>query len=264
MSRKFDPGTLPPSSIAYSITSALVREMNDAGGDLVDPETWEHMFEDDLTDAIKNAPRAVNEKDSEAYTKLAEALFDVADIYLIPMGLREAEACFKNYIAPALVQVALKDDATAHIVTTRATDAYANNHDIWVASVGKKILTDIKLKSKDVQQHARFNAAARPLLGKTVVFTGALSITRKDAQAQAKALGALIGSSITQATDMVVVGDNAGAKRAKAEALGIRTLTEHEWQAVCAPLSCGDSVSGVTINAPARDSLHQFRIRRPR
>lgn len=66
--------------------------------------------------------------------------------------------------------------------------------------------------------------------GKTIVFTGSLSISRSEAKMQAQKLGAMIGSTVTQKTDMVVVGQDPGSKYKKAIELGIPVMTEEEWK----------------------------------
>jgi DNA ligase (NAD+) len=78
-------------------------------------------------------------------------------------------------------------------------------------------------------------AKASALTGKTVVFTGSLtSLSRAEAQAQAEALGAKAAGSVSAKTDLVVAGADAGSKRAKAEALGVRVIDEAEWLALVA------------------------------
>jgi DNA ligase (NAD+) len=73
------------------------------------------------------------------------------------------------------------------------------------------------------------------LTGQTVVFTGSLAaLTRDEARAQAEALGAKVAGSVSARTDLVVAGADAGSKRAKAEALGVRVIDEAEWQAIVA------------------------------
>jgi NAD-dependent DNA ligase len=68
------------------------------------------------------------------------------------------------------------------------------------------------------------------LAGKTVVFTGKLStMTRAEAEADAVARGATIGSGVSKNTDILVVGEDAGSKLAKAKALGVAVVTEAQW-----------------------------------
>lgn len=69
-----------------------------------------------------------------------------------------------------------------------------------------------------------------PLSGKTIVFTGSLSISRPEAKLQAQKLGAMIGSTVTQKTDILVVGEDPGSKYKKAVELGIVVMTEEEWK----------------------------------
>ncbi|WP_420566536.1 NAD-dependent DNA ligase LigA [Thalassobaculum sp.] len=75
--------------------------------------------------------------------------------------------------------------------------------------------------------------ADSPIAGKTVVFTGTLqTVGRSEAKAKAESLGAKVAGSVSKKTDYVVVGADAGSKAAKAEALGVQTLSEEEWLAL--------------------------------
>ncbi|WP_065094832.1 MULTISPECIES: NAD-dependent DNA ligase LigA [unclassified Wolbachia] len=74
------------------------------------------------------------------------------------------------------------------------------------------------------------NVSNSPLSGKTVVITGELSgMKRKEAQAEAESLGGIVSSSVSDKTDFLVVGEKPGSKYHKAVELGVKILTEEEW-----------------------------------
>ena len=67
--------------------------------------------------------------------------------------------------------------------------------------------------------------------GKTIVATGKLeNYTRDEIQAKIISLGATPASSVTRKTDYLIVGEKVGSKLTKAQQLGIRTLTEEEFE----------------------------------
>ncbi|MEF2097686.1 NAD-dependent DNA ligase LigA [Bacillus sp. CFBP9009] len=63
--------------------------------------------------------------------------------------------------------------------------------------------------------------------GKTVVLTGKLhQLTRNEAKEKLEALGANVAGSVSKKTDLVVAGEDAGSKLAKAESLGVMVWDE--------------------------------------
>lgn len=63
--------------------------------------------------------------------------------------------------------------------------------------------------------------------GKTVVLTGSLQLlTRDEATSKLEACGAKVTGSVSKKTDLVVAGEKAGSKLAKAEQLGIQVITD--------------------------------------
>ncbi|HET9705530.1 MAG TPA: NAD-dependent DNA ligase LigA [Vicinamibacterales bacterium] len=75
-------------------------------------------------------------------------------------------------------------------------------------------------------------AGPQPLLGKTYVITGELSgMSREEAEARLKALGAKVTGSVSKKTTALIVGSDPGASKSeKARELGITTLDEAAFQ----------------------------------
>jgi DNA ligase (NAD+) len=70
-----------------------------------------------------------------------------------------------------------------------------------------------------------------PFSGKTIVLTGTLSkYGRKEATELLENLGAKVAGSVSAKTDIVIFGEEAGSKLDKANALGIRTMDEEEFE----------------------------------
>jgi DNA ligase (NAD+) len=71
---------------------------------------------------------------------------------------------------------------------------------------------------------------SQPLAGQIVVITGTLpNLSREQATELAKQAGARITSSVSKKTSFVLVGQEAGSKLDKAQALGIETIDEAEF-----------------------------------
>ena len=66
---------------------------------------------------------------------------------------------------------------------------------------------------------------------KKVVLTGTLhKFGRKEATALLESMGAKVAGSVSKATDLVIVGEDAGSKFEKAKQLGVKTITEDEFE----------------------------------
>ena len=61
-----------------------------------------------------------------------------------------------------------------------------------------------------------------------------MNYTRAGIQQRLLALGAAPTDSVSKKTDYLIVGEGAGSKLAKAQALGVKTLTEQEFEEMAA------------------------------
>ncbi|MDA1051359.1 MAG: NAD-dependent DNA ligase LigA [Planctomycetota bacterium] len=97
---------------------------------------------------------------------------------------------------------------------------------------GKSIVED--LRSLGVKMEAdRPLLASDSLAGKTFVVTGTLvKFTREEIQDLIRQHGGKASSSVSAKTDYVVAGEQAGSKLAKAEKLGVKVLTEDQFEAL--------------------------------
>jgi DNA ligase (NAD+) len=91
-----------------------------------------------------------------------------------------------------------------------------------------------RMRARGVKAEAERSAAAaadasHPLYGKTVVLTGTLSrMSRDEATKRLQALGAKVSGSVSKKTDLVIAGENAGSKLAKARELGVAVLEDED------------------------------------
>lgn len=98
------------------------------------------------------------------------------------------------------------------------------------AAILDELLTRMHLKETEPSTQA--SGSVQPLAGQKWVFTGGLTaLSRRDAQALVERLGARATGSVSKATDVVVVGEDAGSKAEDAKKLGVRTMDEAEFLA---------------------------------
>ena len=91
----------------------------------------------------------------------------------------------------------------------------------------RPLLTKVTFQKEDMTM----NNTQNPFAGKTVVATGRLvNYTRDGIQMKLLSLGAHPASSVSKKTDYLIVGEKAGSKLAKAQQLGVKTLTEQEFE----------------------------------
>ncbi len=90
-----------------------------------------------------------------------------------------------------------------------------------------------RLLALDFQLKNSISGGNRPLEGKTIVFTGSLSIARNKARELAESAGAKVTKSVSKKTDYLVAGPNAGSKLTKALNLRVEVIDEAAFLKMC-------------------------------
>ena len=91
-------------------------------------------------------------------------------------------------------------------------------------------LVDALLAAGVTPQWEKKDASAGPFAGMTVVVTGTLaSMGRKEAEEAIRDAGGKAAGSVSGKTSLVVAGESAGSKLAKARALGVEVIGEEEF-----------------------------------
>jgi DNA ligase (NAD+) len=98
------------------------------------------------------------------------------------------------------------------------------------AAILDELLTKVELT--ETVPSAAAAGSVQPLAGQKWVFTGGLSqLSRRDAQTYVESLGARAAGSVSKATSVVVIGEDAGSKADDARRLGVQTMDEQEFLA---------------------------------
>ena len=76
-----------------------------------------------------------------------------------------------------------------------------------------------------------YNVYAKPLKGKTFLFTGELEdLSREQVKSTVESLGGRVASTVSKSVDLVVVGKDPGSKVSKSKKLGLKLIDEHDFK----------------------------------
>ncbi len=132
---------------------------------------------------------------------------------------------FKHFMEDMIAKETLKlveIDGIGGAMAKDIVEFFAEEHNLKTIH---KLLAEITVE--DFIDNTDYSS---PIAGKTVVFTGTLEkMTRSEAKAKALSLGAKVSGSVSQNTDYVIMGADAGSKAAKAKELNIKIITEDEF-----------------------------------
>jgi len=105
----------------------------------------------------------------------------------------------------------------------------ASVHSFFASEGNRQVVEKLRAAGLQFSNHNE-ETSALPLAGLEFVLTGRLqALTRPQAEARIRSLGGTTGDNVTRKTSYVVVGTDPGSKLRKAQALGIKQLTEEEF-----------------------------------
>ena len=181
-------------------------------------EGWGRKSVTNLFNAIKKGQKISLEKFIYA---LGIRQVGAATAYLIAKHYYSFEK-FMNAMIDEDLQLLVSIDGIGAAMAKDITEFFKEKHNI-------EIVQNL-LKVVQVDNFDDIVSSDSPLFGKTVVFTGTLtSMTRSEAKSKALSFGAKVSGSVSSQTDYVVAGESAGSKLSKAQELGIKIISEEEF-----------------------------------
>lgn len=126
---------------------------------------------------------------------------------------------FKNASFDSLIQI----QDIGEIVANSILDYFANEkNNVLINKIFEKGVVVLGEENSTIQKENYFS-------GKKIVLTGALqSFKREELSEILLSFGADVVSSVSKNTDLVICGEDAGSKLAKAQSLNIKTINEQE------------------------------------
>jgi DNA ligase (NAD+) len=147
---------------------------------------------------------------------------------LVGLGIRHVGPPTARLLAQELGSI----DAIAEASTERLTavegvgPVMAEAIRAWFDSPRNRDIVE-KLRNAGVTMTEQREERTGPLLGKTLVLTGALpTLTRDEATKLVESAGGKVASSVSKKTDYVVAGESPGTKLTRAQDLGVPVLDE--------------------------------------
>ena len=180
--------------------------------------------------SVSNLFEAINKSKEISLQKFIYALgirqVGTATAYLIAKHYHSFNN-FMNAMINMDIQLLISIDGIGPIVANDIVEFFKEEHNLDVIN---KLIRIINIE--DFQTVQLSNSE---LSGKTVVFTGTLTtMTRNEAKSKALAVGAKVSGSVSSQTDYVVAGENAGSKLSKAKELGVKVISEEDFNAMIA------------------------------
>ena len=217
----------------YGLTTAQIAGLTSSSV-RTDGKTIERRFGD------KNAAKVVAEIERSKANELWRLIYGLGIRHIGERGAQVLARAFGS--VDALVSASLEQLKATHEIGPVLAESVRS----WLDEPRNRELLD-RLRTPGVRMEVpeeERNAipAPQPFAGKTYVITGTLSsMSREEATAALERLGAKVSGSVSKKTTAVIVGEEAGSKAEKAQALGMPMLNEAEFKALIRRVLTPDS-----------------------
>ncbi|MEY8437589.1 NAD-dependent DNA ligase LigA [Atopobiaceae bacterium 24-176] len=219
--RLVEAGLLRDVADIYSLTVGQVAAL--PTGRTYKTRAKGHEAGDPIPTGRRTAEKLVAQIEASKTRPLSRVLFGLG---IVHVGASVAEALAAAFPSVALLRAATEEelaqvDGVGPVVASSVAEFFSIPENLEVlARLGAAGVT---------MEDAATAEPERPqtLAGLTFVLTGSLSgMTRDEAGARLKALGAKVSGSVSKKTSYVVAGEAAGSKLTKAESLGVPVLDQ--------------------------------------
>ncbi len=175
--------------------------------------------------SVRKLFEAINRSKNISLQKFIYALgirqVGTATSYLIARHYRTFSA-FMNAMVQQDLQLLVSIDGIGSAMAQDIVEFFKEKHNIDIIN---ELLSVVKIENFE-----EITNTSSEIFGKIIVFTGTLTtLTRSEAKSKALAFGAKVSGSVSAHTDYVVAGENAGSKLARAQELGVKIISESEF-----------------------------------
>ncbi len=220
--RAMDIDGLGDKLIEQAINSGLVKTLADIYS--VTREQWVSL------------PRMGEKSADNLLRALEKSKTTTLDKFLYALGIREVGETTARILAQhfgkleKLLSATVEELQEIHdigiVVANNIYTFFQQSHNLEVIAQ----LRQFGVHWQEVEVTAVKILESAPFAGQTFVITGTLhNMTREDAKAKLLALGAKVSESVSKKTSYLIAGEKAGSKLDKAQALGVKILSEEEF-----------------------------------
>lgn len=174
----------------------------------------------------KSAQNLINSIQKTKENDIDKFIFGLGIRFIGSKGAKNLAKAFKSIdnLMKASYEELISVDEIGNKMAESILSFFKEVHNIELIEKFRSAGLNFELKSKDAVQSEKFK-------GLTFVLTGTLSkYTRNEAQEIIESLGGKVSSSVSKKTNFVLAGEEAGSKLKKAQELGVKIISEDEFE----------------------------------